>query len=134
MGVNDIEHLPYNGEPPQDRFAHQQYLADLKRGKSLIQLKAVASEMTPDVRQSWSVRSFTSVSTPEGNFDAIVCNASYHYNKHGSKYGSIRLMTQQAKRYFQQHRHQATPNGFGLLKLPNGSLYETDGRIVTFVG
>jgi hypothetical protein len=90
--------------------------------------------MTLDIRQSWSERTFTPVSTPEGNFDAIVCNVSYHYNKHGSKYGSIWLMTHQAKMYFQQHRHEATVNSAGLLRLPNGSLYEKDGRIVTFVG
>ncbi len=134
MGANDIEHLPYKGESPQDRLAYQRYLADIKRGKSLLQLKAVAREMTPDIRQSWSARSFTVVSTPEGDFDAVVCNISYHFNKHGSKYGSIRVMTQEAKRYFQQYRQQATPNGFGLLKLPNGSLFELDGRIVTYTG
>ncbi len=134
MNTDPIENLPYSGESPQDRLAHQRYLVDVQRGKSLLQLKAVAKEVTPDIRNSWSARSFTAVSTPEGIFDAVVCNVSYHYNKHGSKYGSIRLMTQTAKQYFQQHRQKATTTNFGLLKFPDGSLFEPDGRIVTYVG
>jgi hypothetical protein len=74
------------------------------------------------------------VSTPDGDFDAVVCNVSYHFHAHGQKYGSIRLMTQLAKQFFEQQRQQAVDNGYGLLKLPDGSLFERDGRIVTYVG
>src|ERR671939_370238 len=107
MNHDDVEHLLYSGESPEDRFAYQRYLNDIKRGKSLFQLKAVAREMTLDIRRSWSERSFTPVSTPEGNFDAVVCNVSYHFHKHGSKYGSIGLMTQEAREYFLKHRQEA---------------------------
>lgn len=134
MGFNEREYLPYRGESAQDRVAYEQYLVDVKRGKSLLQLRAVETQMTPDLRQSWSARSFTAVSTPDGEFDAVVCNVSYHFHAHGQKYSSIRLMTQQAKRYFDEHRQQAVDNGYGLLRLPNGSLFERDGRIVTYVG
>jgi hypothetical protein len=134
MGPNDREYLPYRGESPQDRLAYEQYLADVKRGKSSLQLTAVATEMTPEIRRSWSARSFTGVSTPEGEFDAVVCNVSYHFHTHGQRHGSIHLMTQQAKRYFEQHHEQAVDNGYGLLRLPDGSLFECDGRIVTYVG
>ena len=96
MGLNDREYLPYRGESPQD-LAYERYLADVKRGKSFLQLKAVASQMTPDIRRSWSARSFTAVSTPEGEFDAVICNVSYHFHTHGHKYGSIRFMTQHAQ-------------------------------------
>ena len=134
MGPNEREYLPYRGESPQDRLAYERYLADVKRGKSSLQLQAVEAQMTPDIRQSWSARSFTAVSTPEGEFDAVVCNVSYHFHTHGQRYGSIRLMTEQAKRYFEQHRQQAVDNAYGLLRLPDGSLFERDGRIVTYVG
>ncbi len=134
MVSNSVEHLPYRGESPHDRFSFQRYIDDVRRGKSLLQLLAVNREMTPEIRQSWAARSFTRVVTPEGEFDETVCNVTYHFHKHGSKYGSIRLMTQAAKHYFQQHRHEAVETGFGLLRFPDGSLFEKSGRIVTFVG
>ena len=134
MGPNDREYLPYRGESPQDRLAYERYLVDVKRGKSFLQLKAVASQMTPDIRRSWSARSFTAVSTPEGEFDAVICNVSYHFHTHGHKYGSIRFMTQHAQQYFEQNRQQAVDNAYGLLRFPDGSLFESDGRIVTYVG
>ena len=128
-----MEHLRYCGELPQDNKAFQQYLKDMKRGKTLLQLQAVQREITPQIRQSWSARTFTPVITPEGMFDEIVCNISYHFQKHGSKYYSITLMTQAAKDYFALNRRSAVINPQGLLKFPDGSIYEPDGRVVTFV-
>ena len=134
MTHDDTEYLLYGGESPQNRTAYQQYLQDVQRGKSLQQLKAVADSITPDIRQSWSARSFTPVLTPVGRFDEVVCNISYHFHKHGQKYGTIRKMTDEALRYFREHRNQAKVRNDGLLVLPNRSLYEVNGKIVTFVG
>jgi hypothetical protein len=125
-----VEHLPYQGESASDRFAYERYLEEIKRGKSLLQLTAVQKAVTPQIRQSWSSRNFTPVETPEGVFDDVICNISYHFYRHGAKYGSVDLMTQEAQRYFKENRHVALES-FGLLKLPNG-LFEQDGRIVTF--
>ena len=132
--TDGIEYLPSRGESSLDRLAFQRYMSDVSRGKSLLQLKAVAAQMTPEIRQSWSARSFTAVSTPEGEFDPVVCNVSYHFHTHGQKYGSIYAMTRAARQYFEQHRQEGADNGQGLLRLPDGSLFESDGRIVTFVG
>jgi hypothetical protein len=132
MADERIETLPYSGESPQSRFAFERYMDDVKRGKGALQLKAVAAEMNAELRQNWSARSFTAVSTPEGHFDAIVCNVSYHFHKHGQRFGSITRMTEEATRYYKYNRHLAKPANGGLLKLPNGSVYEIDGRIVTF--
>jgi hypothetical protein len=74
MSFTGYEHLPYNGESAQDRLAYDRYLADAKRGKTALQLKAVAEQLTPDLRRSWAPRSFTGISTSVGEFDAIVCN------------------------------------------------------------
>jgi hypothetical protein len=90
------EHLPFSGESAQDRLAYQRYLEDVKRGKSALQLSAVANKLTPDLRNSWLPRSFTGVSTQSGDFDAIFCNISYHFHTHRQKYGSIRLYRQQS--------------------------------------
>lgn len=133
MAQHVKENLPYKGESPQSQFAYKRYLADVSRGKSLLQLKAVASQMTPWIRRSWSPRSFTAVTTPEGEFDAVVCNIAYHFHKHGHSHGNIRAMTQRALEYFEKHRQEAVQTRAGLLKFPNGSLYEADGRIVTYV-
>jgi len=100
----------------------------------LLQLKAVAKQMSSDIRRSWSPRSFTAVTTPEGQFDAVVCTVSYHFHKHGQTYGSIRVMTHKAMQYFEEHRNEAVDCGNGLLRFPDGSLFERDGRIVTYVG
>ena len=78
MASPGYEHLPYSGESAQDRLAYDRYLADAKRGKTALQLKAVADQLTPDLRAQWVPQSFTGVSTPVGNFDATVCNVSYH--------------------------------------------------------
>jgi hypothetical protein len=93
MGFDSTEDLPYRGESPKDRLAYERYLADIKRGKSGLQLRAVAEESIPEIRRSWSARSFTPVSTSAGEFDAIVCNVSYYFHGHGQDFGSIRLMT-----------------------------------------
>jgi hypothetical protein len=91
---------------------------------------AVQKEVTSEIRQSWSARSFTPVQTSQGIFDDVVCNISYHFNKHGAKYGSVVIMTQAAQQYFKQNRHLAVLSS-GILKLPDG-LFEQDGRIITF--
>ena len=128
-----MEHLRYCGEMPQDNKAYQQYLEDMRRGKTLLQLQAVQREITPEIRQSWSVRTFSPVMTPAGMFDEVVCNISYHFHKHGSKYYSITRMTEEARRFFAANRGSAAENALGLLKFPDGSIYEKDGRIITFV-
>ncbi len=135
MPNDDTEYLLYGGESPQNRVAYLRYLAEVQRGKSLQQLKAVADAITPEIRQSWSARSFTPVQTSDGSFDEVVCNISYHFHKHGQKYGTIQEMTNAALRYFRDNKNQARVRSTdGLLQLPNGSLYEAIGKIVTFFG
>jgi hypothetical protein len=131
MHTGRMEHLPYRGESASDRFAYERYRDEVKRGKSLLQLMAVQKALTPEIHRSWSPRSFTAVKTSQGVFDDVVCNISYHFNKHGTKYGSIALMTRAAQQYLNHNRHLAVPFS-GLLRLPDGSLFEQDGRIVTF--
>lgn len=130
-GVDEL--LLYGGENSKDRVAFQRYLADVQRGKTLLQLMAVNDAMTPFIRESWSARTFTAVETSEGRFDEIVCNISYHFNKHGSKFYTIERMTQAAIAYFRRNRTAAKLRPDGLLKFPDGSIYEPDGRIVTFI-
>jgi hypothetical protein len=125
-----VERLPYQGESADDRLAYQHYLKDVERGKSLLQLIAAKKATTPQIRSSWSARSFTAVHTPQGIFDDVICNISYHFNKHGAPYGTVAAMTLAAQQYFRQNRHQAKSVG-GVLKLPNGT-FELDGRIITF--
>ncbi len=127
------EHLPYSGESAQDRMAYDLYLADAKRGKTALQLKAVADQLTPDLRRSWAPRSFTGVSTSVGDFDATVCNVSYHFHTHGQRYGNIRFYTEAARRYFEQHGRGAVADSKGLIRLPQG-VFDRAGRIVTFFG
>jgi hypothetical protein len=133
MRLKNFEQLPYSGESAPDRFAYDRYLADAERGKTAMQLQAVAEQMGDDIRHNWFAISFTDVSTPVGHFDAIVCAVSYHYHKHGQKYANIRLYTLAAKRYFLKHQGDVVPNSRGLLKLPKGTFHR-DGRIVTFFG
>jgi hypothetical protein len=133
MPFRGFENLPYSGQSAQDRLAYEQYLDDAKRGKTALQLKAVADQLTVDLRNSWSPQSFTGVSTPEGNFDATVCNVSYHFHKHGQKYGSIRAYTYAAKRYFEQHGRTALPDFRGLIRLAKGT-FDRTGRIIYFAG
>lgn len=133
MSLSGYEHLPYSGESTQDRLAFDRYLADARRGKTALQLKAVSQQMTPDLRKTWVPQSFTGVSTPEGVFDALVCNVSYHFHRHGQKYGSIRAYTEAAKRYFDQNKRGAAPDSTGLIRLPSG-VFDRTGRIVTFFG
>jgi hypothetical protein len=135
MSHDDTEYLLYGGESPQNRFAYVRYLQDVQRGKSLQQLQAIAESITPHIRQSWSGRSFTPVQTPAGRFDEVISNISYHFYKHGQKYGTIQRMTDEALRYFREHRNEAKIRKTdGLLVFPNHSLYEHTGKIVTFVG
>ena len=128
-----MENLPSKGESPKDRKAHADYLKDVERGKALLQLDAVKKQMTSEIRNSWSPRSFTPVKTPAGQYDATVCNVSYHFHKHGQKYGNIKAYTVAAKKYFEQHKNKVKPDGSGIVKLPNGT-FEKDGRIITFSG
>ena len=125
-----LERLSYGGETASDRRAFEGYLNDLQRGKSALQLLAVKKAVTPEIRRSWSPRTFSGVHIPVGIFDEVICNISYHFNKPGAKYGSVAVMTQTAQEYFRNNRH-ATVLSDGLLKLPGG-IFELDGRIVTF--
>lgn len=125
-----MEHLPYSGESPKDRLAFTRYQDEIRRGKNLLQLMEINKAATPAIRASWSARSFTAVTTSQGVFDAIVCNLSYHVQKHGARFASVADMTRQAKSYLVKNRASARLDG-GLLKLPGG-IYEVDGRIVTF--
>ena len=125
-----MEHLPYRGESPTDRLAYSRYLEDVKRGKSLLQLIAVRDAVTPLIKRSWSARTFTPISTSQGIFDDIICNISYHFGKHGARYGTIANMTIAAQDYFRQN-HSKGQNKDGVLKFPCG-IFETDGRIITF--
>jgi hypothetical protein len=97
---------------------------------SLLGLLAVQKEMTPEIHQSWSARTFTPVKTSEGVFDDVVCNIAYHYKEHGSSYGNIADYTHAAQEYFRQNRNTAIPSN-GILELRMGR-YEKDGRIITF--
>lgn len=133
MSFAGYEHLPYGGESARDRCAFDHYLADAKRGKTALQLKAIALQMTPDLRSRWVPQSFTDVVPPEGTFDALVCNVSCQFQMHGQKYGNIRVYTEAAKRYLDQHKGNAVPNAKGLIKLPLG-VFDRTGRIVTFFG
>jgi hypothetical protein len=133
MGSAGYEHLPYKGESALDRMAYDRYLADARRGKTALQLKAVADQLTPDLRKSWAPRSFTGVLTPVGEFDATVCNVSYHFHTHGQKYGSIRLYTEAAKRYFEQSGRRGVADPNGLIRLALG-VFDRAGRIITFFG
>jgi hypothetical protein len=58
---------------------------------------------------------------------------SYHFHTHGQKYGSNRLYTEAAKRYFEQHRRSAAADPKGLISLPLG-VFDWTSRIVTFFG
>ena len=128
-----MEHLPSKGESPKDRKAHGDYLKDVERGKSALQLDAVKKQMTTEIRNSWSPRSFTVVKIPSGQYDATVCNVSYHFHKHGQKYGNIKAYTQAAKKYFEQNKTMVKPDSSGIIKLPKGT-FEKDGKIITFSG
>ncbi len=80
-----VERLPYQGESPADRLAFEQYLNDVQRGKSLLQLIAAKKTTTRQIRRSWSPRTFTAVHTLQGIFGSVICNISYHFNKHGAR-------------------------------------------------
>jgi hypothetical protein len=135
MTADNIEYLLYGGESPQNRIAFLHYLTEAQRGKSLFQLTAVAKDLIPDIRRCWSPRSFTKIETSQGSFDEVVCNISYHFHKHGQKFGTIKQMTDEALRLFRERRAEARIRETdGLLRFPDGSLFEVDGRIVTFVG
>ena len=133
MSSQRRESLPYNGESAQDRLAYARYLEDVERGKTALQLQAVAAQLTPPIRSSWSSRTFTDVSTPSGDFDALTCNIAYHFQAHGQRYGSIAAFTIEAQRYFRENRQQATLSPHGVFKLPKGT-FESDGRIITYFG
>lgn len=125
------EKLLYGGESPENRHAFNRYLEEVNRGKSLLQLQAVAAQITLHIRSCWSARSFTPIITSDGEFDEIICNISYHFHKHGQhRYPDIKSMTEDSVNYFRANRHLARTEG-DLLRFPDRSLYELDGRIVT---
>lgn len=130
-----IERLPYSGESSHSSLAYSRYKEDLKRGKGLLQIKSVAAEITPFIMRSWAPRTFTDIETADGEFvDKVVCNISYHFSEHGSKYGTVLKFTLAAQEYFRTNRQVAVTTTGGLLKFPDGSLFEPSGRIVTFIG
>jgi hypothetical protein len=96
-------------------------------------LDAVKKQMTTEIRNSWSPRSFTEVKIPSGRYDATVCNVSYHFHQHGQKYGNIRAYTQAAMKYFEQNKTGAVPDSGGVIKLPKGR-FDKNGKIITFSG
>ena len=116
MAGGKIEILPSKGESPKDGAAHDKYLKDIERGKSALQLQAVKDQMTSEIHNSWSPRSFTDVKIPSGQFDKTVCNVSYHFHKHGQKFGSIKAYTLAAKKYFEANRVKAKPDDSGVIK------------------
>jgi hypothetical protein len=132
MPGKPIEQMPYHGESPQDRHAFARYMEEVKRGKSLLALIAMRNALTPAIRGCWYSGTFGPIQTSQGTFDELTCNLAYHFGKHGEKYGTIANMTAEAKRYFSANRSQGKPEG-GMLKFPNGSIFTTDGRIVTFI-
>jgi hypothetical protein len=132
MTDKPIEHLPYRGESPQDRHAFARYMEEVQRGKSLLALVAMRNALTPEIRKCWYEGTFGTIETSEGRFDALTCNLAYHFGKHGEKHQTIANMTAAAKQYFVSHRTQAKLID-GVLKFPNGSIFATDGRIITFI-
>lgn len=128
-----IEQLPYRGESQQDRYAFAKYMEEVRRGKSLLGLIAMRNALTPEIRVCWYAGTFGTIETSQGQFDELTCNLSYHFAKHGEKYGTIANMTAIAIRYFKAHRAEARREENGMLKFPNGSIFTPDGRIVTFI-
>ena len=127
-----IEQMPYRGESPQDRHAFAKYMEEVKRGKSLLALIAMRNALTPGIRACWYEGTFGTIETSQGAFDELTCNLSYHFGKHGEKYGTIANMTAIAMRYFKDNRAEARLED-AMLKFPNGSIFTQDGRIVTFI-
>lgn len=125
------EELASHNESPSDRHAFGKYTNDVERGKSLIQLIYTQKAITPWVRSQWSGRSFTAVKTPVGDFDAVTCTISYHFNKHGTRFRSVHEMTIAAVEYLRTHRKSARVTAEGDLKLPRGR-FNREGRIVWF--
>jgi len=76
-----VEVMSYSGQDATDIYAFAAYLEDVQRGKSLLQLSAMA-ETDPETQAKWSPRSFTAVEIDGRWFSAVVCNMSYHYHKH----------------------------------------------------
>jgi hypothetical protein len=130
MSQDETEYLLFGGESPANRAVFQRYLAEVQRGKSLLPLEAVAQAITPEIRRSWSARSFTPIKTSHGSFDEVVCNIAYHFQKHGQKYGNIQRMTEEALQVYREHRHEAkTRKSNGLVAFPDGSLFEPTGKM-----
>ena len=132
MTGKQIEQMPYRGESPQDRHAFTRYMDEVKRGKSLLALVAMRDALTPEIRKHWYEGTFGTIETSEGAFDELTCNLAYHFGKHGEKYGTISNMTASAIQYFGLNRAKAKLVD-GVLKFPNGSIFTTDGRIITFI-
>ncbi len=74
--------------------------------------------------------SFEVVETPEGKFDAVTCDVAKRYDKHGTRYGSLRNYTAAAVQYYKEHRSEAVEKD-GVLELPMGK-FSLEGRIITF--
>jgi hypothetical protein len=117
MPCEKTEYLLSGGESPKDVGAYMQYRLDAQRGKTMLQLKAVAEEVNPEVHTHWSPRSFTPIETDVGVFNAIVCNIAYHFHKHGQTFRTVQRMTDEALRAFREHRHEAVIRADGLLQI-----------------
>jgi hypothetical protein len=130
--VRAVEQMPYRGESARDRHAFAKYLEEVKRGKSLLALIAMRNALTPEIRACWHEGTFGTIETSQGAFDELTCNLSYHFGKHGERYGTIANMTAIAKRYFNDHRAEAREED-GMLRFPNGSIFTPSGLIVTFI-
>ncbi len=107
-------------------------MEEVQRGKSLLALVSMRNALTPEIRKYWYEGTFGTIETSEGTFDALTCNLAYHFGKHGEKYHTIANMTTVAKQYFVANRAKAKLVD-GVLKFPNGSIFTTDGRIITFI-
>jgi hypothetical protein len=114
-----------------DRFAYQQWLNWVGSGKSLFQLQAMKEAATPEIRASWVPSTFTPHRIGNEEFDALVCNLSYHFFKHGEHFGTVKRFTDAALLYFRENRAQAEVTPEGHLLLPKGR-YTRTGQIISY--
>ena len=140
------ENLRSDGEQPANISSFQAYLSDIKRGKGLLQLTAVDKGMTSAIRKRWAKGSFTDVRTDAGAFDAIICTVSYHFHKHGQKYGKISKYTDAAVMYFEKNiddPKKIKSDKGGMVTFKNGSTFKVkkdakgkvkEFKILTFTG
>lgn len=121
-----------------DLIQYQQYLAEVQSGRGLLQLTAVRDTLArnPALRDRWHAATFTPLMIFGQVFDPIVRTVAYHFHVHGQRYGTVECMTQEALKYYLAKKPEGQPvtlkDGSPGLQLPNGSLYTTQGKIVTY--